>query len=205
MAYNVDESDLAQRLNGVFAMYQGEPFICSSKENRTPQGVRYQLFGYRIGSDSREQVRLNALEPQFSAAAVQFGFCYDNSDRLAYLSPHSSTNRVGSSGISVVWCSHGAENCFNVPDRTNKKLLQCIKGNHMKFSKAVEAILKDKKQAAAFDRHFCLCRERGFGEVVIMHKDKVVGWYNPKDGRCKFRNGPIVKLVKRRLEVLMRT
>lgn len=200
MAYNVNENDLAARLSNHYAMYKGIPYFCEAKMtdggyDPDTGNYHYQLWGYEVGT-RKASIRLDPTEASFSAASVQFGFCYDAKGNLAYVDNGSDRR--------VAWAA-GGKASFSIPNSRDPKMADCIAGKHIKFSEAVKKVITGEAIAAAFDRHFALYVDGMFNEIQVIHKTRVIGFYTKKDGKIRLRGGPIVKLIKRKLDKLMET
>lgn len=196
MGYKVHESQIAQKLNYHYAMYQGYPVYlvgeCTGShydgENR-----EWKLNAVKVG-DSAGSFRVNIEEPTFSAAALQAGYCFDESGRLAYL--HSNCG-----ALTNEWNSN---DYFLVPTHTSKKLYDCFMNKHPKFLDAVKAVtVSPRKKACSFDRNFALVRDGTFSDIEVHYRGKSIGFYDAKNMRLKLRTAPMIKLLKRKLDKLM--
>jgi len=200
MGYKVDESQLAYRLNYKYAMYKGEPIYLFAKlinperASYRREENTYELWAYKVGVRN-EAFRVDCMEPTFSCALTQAGYCYDRDGNLSYLLATNGT---------VQWV-HPAYGDFEQPDYTSPLMLKCLKGEHDSFSTAVSKVsVLPRKRAWAFHRDFCLERDRDFtNEINIMYRCKRIGTYDPKTNKCKLRSGPTIKLIKRKLDRIL--
>lgn len=196
MGYKVDESQLAYKLNYHYAMYKGKPIYVFAKNiSSAPYEHKYEMWGQWVGSPELPDFRVDISEPTFSAASIQAGYCFDQEGNLGYLQSNAGM-------LNLTWYMRNKD--FNVPGRTSKLLYNCLMGIHDTFDVAVTKVTKTpRKTAWPFHRDFALHRAFGFSDIDIVYKTKAIGTYDPKSGKIKLRNGPTVKLLKRKLDTLI--
>ena len=203
MGYKVNETTLATSMNYRLAMWQGIPVqllaVQSAGEyDRNYDRMRYasKLFARKVGCAS-EKFKVDPTEPTLSADACQGGYCFsENGKDLAFI-------EIQNGSITKKWYTSGWE---GTPEVTSKKLYNCIMNKNPSFTQAYEQVscLVGRKKAAPFDRDFALVRDTGFSDISVHYRGKSIGTFDPKTKRIVLRKGPTIKLLKRKLDRLMK-
>ena len=198
MGYKVCESHIANRLHNKFAMYKGEPVFLQAK--RTGGGYDYpdmQMWGAYVHPDKPNTMfRIDVTEPSFSAALVQYGYITVKPGVLAFI------ENASSNGYHVKWSINGCgEYLYTSSLARSVTMYDCIMGIHPKFDEAVKQL--EKVRAASFDRDFALVKEYSFSDIDIHYKGKMIGAYDPKTNKITLRKGPVMKLIKRKLDKIV--
>lgn len=205
MGYKVNEHDLASSLAYRFAMWRGIPVQLLAVQE-TGNGARRddygrssyvnKLYARKVGT-SGEKFKVDPLEPSLSVDACQGGYCFsENSKELAFL-------EIINGNFKNSWCTSGWP---GEHDSASKKVLNCIMNKHPTFKEAYEQVtnLLGRKKACSFDRDFALVRDVGFSDIAVHYRGKSIGTFDPKTKRIVLRKGPTIKLLKRKLDRLMK-
>lgn len=192
MGFKVKSEELLSRLNYTYVWFDGDYYYAVNSGGN--------LKGYPVGVKNGTAVTLDITHPKFSHSNVMGGMCTDKNGEVAFLRlAGPDYHNTGTGCFSKDWCKSAK---FSVPEYSDPAILNCLMGKTLKFQEAVDLLTSNKARAAAFHRNFAITRTPGYHDMVVVHKNKEIGTYDPAKKKFSLRQSPILTLIRRQLEAV---